>query len=118
MHKNTFCHVEIPSTDLDRTKTFYSTLFDWKFTPYGDGYMLFETPSQEMGGGFYKTETITAGQGPTVYVLIDEHEPYLQRVVELGGTREAIHEVPGMGWSSTFKDPDGNTVGLWKSSHA
>ena len=39
-----FCHIEIPTTDAERSKKFYEDVFGWKFQYDPDSdYWLFET---------------------------------------------------------------------------
>jgi len=33
-------HVEIPSTDVNRSSDFFKKVFDWEFKPFGNGYLL------------------------------------------------------------------------------
>jgi predicted enzyme related to lactoylglutathione lyase len=117
MSKNTICHVEWPTTDFERVKTFYGTLFDWKFQSWGDqSYLLFESAGG-VGGGFWKVDKVEASQGPVVYIQVDEIEPYLNQADAMGGSRGEIMEIPNIGWSAVIKDPDGNQIGLFKSAH-
>ena len=118
MANNTICHVEWPSTDFARTKEFYGTLFGWKFTHWGidENYVMYECEGSQIGGGFWKVDKVEASQGPVVYIIVDDLEAYVARATQLGGTGSEIHEIPGIGWSTTIKDPDGNTVGLFKGA--
>lgn len=114
MGKHGICHVEWSSTDFARTKRFYETLFDWKFQSWGDEYLLFSHPDG-IGGGFNKVPAVNTSSTPVVYIQVDEIEPYVSRITELGGTADGhIHEVTGAGWLTLFQDPDGNRLGLWK----
>lgn len=125
MVKHGFCHVEWPTTDFERTTKFYGSLFGWKFTPFGEDYLMFET-ADSIGGGFYKCADAKPGSGALAYVLVEELEPYLKQAVALGGSvekmgpaNEEIHELQGgMGWISVLHDPDGNRVGLYKGGSA
>ena len=117
MDKHGICHVEWASTDLKRTQKFYGGLFGWKFEPWGDEYVLFQAPGN-IGGGFMKAKEVKPGQSPTVYILVDEIEPYLKKVKDLGG-KVAVpkKEIPTYGWFAHLTDPDGNIVGLFQSKN-
>ena len=41
-HDRRVDYVEFPATDLEQTKAFYTSAFDWKFTDYGPTYTAFE----------------------------------------------------------------------------
>ena len=50
-----------------------------------------------------------------VYVEVDEIEPYLEKVGELGGDVAVPKtEIPNQGWFAHIKDPDGNIFGLFQ----
>jgi hypothetical protein len=118
MAKHSICHIEWQATDLNRAKAFYGGLFNnWKFEPWGESYLLFQVPDG-IGGGIMKTQKVSPGQSPTVYIQVDEIEPYLQRAKKLGGkvTVPKTQIDPSVGWSAHLADPDGNTVGLFQSS--
>lgn len=116
MVKHTLCHFEWSSTDFDRTKKFYSGLFDWEFKPWGDDYLTFNPP-EGPGGGIMKVDKVEAGRSPYLYIEVDEIEPYLEKAKELGGDIDVPKsEIPGVGWYAHLFDPDKNLVGLmqWK----
>jgi predicted enzyme related to lactoylglutathione lyase len=117
MAKHAICHVEWSSSNLERSRTFYGGLFDWSFTPWGDEYMLFKAP-EYAGGGIMKSSEIKPGASPTVYVEVEQIEPYLDQVKKLGGTiAVGKTEIPTVGWFAHLKDPDGNLVGLFQSAN-
>ncbi len=111
---NAFCHVEIPTTDFEKAKDFYSGLFNWKVTIMPEmNYASFETGAVP-GGGFMKVEEMKPGM--TNYILVEDIEATIAKAEELGG--KLIHEkeeVPEMGWYALLADPDGNIFGIWKS---
>ena len=39
--ENRIDYVEIPVTDLDKTREFFTALFGWSFESWGDDYMSF-----------------------------------------------------------------------------
>lgn len=114
MAKHAFCHIEWSSTDLERSKTFYGGLFAWKFEPWGEDYLTFTAP-EGPGGGIMKVKEVSPGASPSVYVEVDEIEPYLNKAKELGGgVAVPKTEIPKVGWFAHLKDPDGNIVGLFR----
>lgn len=116
MAKHAICHIEWCSTDLERTKSFLSGLFGWKFEPFGDEYILFEPP-EGPGGGIAKVDEVHPGESPSVYVGVDEIEPYLERAKKLGGgVGVPKKEIPNVGWWALISDPDGNPIGLFQQA--
>lgn len=112
MAKNTFCHVEFQSTDLERSQRFYSGLFDWTFRSFGDEMVVFGSGDTHLGG-LTKAESVQPGASPSVWIEVDSIESYLAKARGLGG--KVVSEkspVPNVGWSAQVSDPDGNHVGL------
>jgi predicted enzyme related to lactoylglutathione lyase len=114
MAEHVIGHIEWASTDLNRSKDFFSNLFGWKFNTWSDEYYLFHTPGKP-GGGFMKVDKVEPGNSVVVYVETDSIESTLQRVEELGGMATMPKtEIPEMGWYAQFSDPDGNVIGLYQ----
>lgn len=114
MVKHGICHIEWSATDLKRAQKFLGGLFNWKFRPSGEGYLLFDSPDG-IGGGLMKVEKVKKGRSPMIYIEVEKIEPYLARAGKLGGTViDPKKEIPGIGWYAHLGDPDGNIVGLYQ----
>jgi len=110
---NSIVHLEIPATDLNKAKEFYSKVFGWKvdLVPQMD-YALFETGTLP-GGGFNKVDKVKAG-GCLFYISVDDIEKKLKEIEREGGkTVRTKTEIPQMGWNATFTDVFGNELGLF-----
>nr|MDO8098505.1 VOC family protein [Candidatus Njordarchaeota archaeon] len=110
---NPIVHVEIPVTDLNKAKSFYSKLFQWKIgiTPETD-YALFDT-GRPPNGGFSKLLK-TGTNGFLLHILVDDIEKKLEEIEKAGGkTVTKKTEIPQFGWYATFKDIFGNILGLF-----
>lgn len=117
MGKHAICHIEWASTDLKRAQAFYGGLFGWKFEAFGSEgtYVTFQAPGGP-GGGLMKTKKVQAGASPTVYIQVDDIEPYLKKTKDLGGkvTVPKTQIDANIGWFAHLADPDGNLVGLFQ----
>lgn len=103
-------YVEFASTDLDKTKTFYSSVFGWRFTDYGPDYSAFE--DGRIAGGFFKADAPSSG-GPLVVVYAVDLELLEAAVATHGGTIvKETFSFPG-GRRFHFADPSGNVLGVW-----
>lgn len=112
MAKNTFCHVEFQSTDLERSQRFYEGMFEWTFRSFGDEMVVFGQGDRHLGG-LVKAEKVEAGASPSVWIEVDNIEQYLARAPTMGGRATGEKSpVPNVGWSAVLQDPDGNSVGL------
>ena len=115
MTAGSWCHVEIPATDPETAKKFYSSLFGWKFTDVPEmGYILYETPGG-VGGGMMKATEQTPPHLVN-YILVDDMDVKSAEILAAGGTLVMPKmEIPNAGWMAWFKDPSGNVFGIWKS---
>ena len=109
-------HFEICVQDAGKSGSFYSELFDWKINAVeGMPYSLVEAAGgSSIGGGIFQTD----GKIPkylTFYVQVDDLQAYLDRAERMGGkTTQPPKDIPGIGSSAMFADPDGHLVGLFK----
>jgi predicted enzyme related to lactoylglutathione lyase len=103
-------YIEFPTTDIEKTKTFYSEVFGWEFTDYGPDYTSFS--DGRLAGGFVAASAVSAG-GPLVVLYSTNLAEIEARVRESGGqiVRE-IFEFPG-GRRLHFTDPSGNELAIW-----
>jgi predicted enzyme related to lactoylglutathione lyase len=107
-------HVEWSCTDLERTKAFLWGLFGWEFEPFGEDYLLFTAP-EGPDVGIRRVAGVGTGDSPTVYVEVPSVATCGEQAEELGGEVVAPKaEIPGVGWFSRVKDPDGNVIGLFE----
>jgi len=116
MSVNLIAHIEIPSTNLNTTTDFYEKVFDWKFKPFGRGYLLYNTHNQ-LTIGLRKVESIKSGDSTTFHIRTDNIDDVLEKAVAQGGKvfRERT-VIPVIGYYALFKDPDGNIVGLFQGN--
>lgn len=114
MSKHIIAHVEIPSTDLERTKEFLNKLFQWDLKPFGNNYLLYNTTNGTTIG-VRMVPTIAKGNCPSFHILVDNIERVLDLVPGLGGKifkEKAV--IPVYGWYALINDPDGNIIGLYE----
>ncbi len=112
MAENTICHVEWDVTDLKRAQGFYGAVFDWTFRSFGDDMVVFGCGERHLGG-LMKVERVETGGSPSVWIQVGSIEETLSKASAAGGrTTKEKGEVPGVGWSAVFNDPDGNRVGI------
>jgi uncharacterized protein len=114
---NPFVHVELNSTDVNKAKTFYGKLFDWKLedAPMPGGTYTMIGVGEGTGGGMMKQMIPGAPSSWLAYVGVDDIEAATKKAKSLGATiMKDVTEVPGFGWLSIIVDPTGATLGLWK----
>lgn len=109
-------HIEIPSTDFNRSSEFFKKVFDWEFKPFGNGYLLFNN-HQGIMAGLRKVETVAKGDSTVFHVTVDNLEQTLEKVISTNGhIKIGKTTIPAMGWYAVIFDPDGNSIGLYQKS--
>jgi uncharacterized protein len=109
-------HVEIPTTDLDRSKEFYNKVFGWEFKPFGNGYLLFNN-RKGITAGLRLAENIVKGDRTIFHINVNNIEETLKKAADAGGNVERGKvTIPVMGWYALINDPDGNTIGMFQGN--
>jgi len=108
------CHFEIPSTDIGKSREFYSGLFGWEFQAEGDpDYAMFSAPDGPGGG----IEKASPGRGAhvNIYIEVKDIAATLAEAAKLGGKvvkgKTLINEE--FGYWAMVSDPSGVNIGLW-----
>jgi len=103
-------YIEFKANDLGAIKQFYSSVFGWKFTDYGENYTSFA--SSGLNGGFeYTDEPIV--NGALIVLSHDNLDEVQQKVEAAGGViKVPIFSFPG-GKRFQFLDPSGNELAVW-----
>jgi uncharacterized protein len=114
---NAFVHVELNTTDVDKSKAFYGKLFEWKLEDVpmpGMNYTMINV-GKGTGGGIMKHPVPGAPSAWLAYVEVDDIAASTEKARSLGATiMRDVTEVPGAGWLSILIDPTGAVLGLWK----
>jgi uncharacterized protein len=106
-------YIEFPSTDIERTKKFYSAVFGWTFVDYGPEYVSFQGAG--IDGGFIKVEPHDgAGKFAPLVILYSSDLAATEIAVRMegGGVVVPTFEFPG-GRRFHFSDGVGNVLGVW-----
>jgi len=109
-------YIELPASDLDKTKLFYGDIFGWTFEDYGPDYCAFN--DGENDGGFYRSPLASNSDTGAALVVLhtDDLEAALDKVTENGGTiHKPIFSFPG-GRRFHFKDPSQNELAIWSKT--
>jgi len=114
---NNVCYFEFMVSDVERSRKFYSSVFDWKVTEEGNmpGYLSIDTGKDPTGGMMKKPD-----QAPhftlSVYFYVDSIDETLKKAEAAGGKPgHPRTEIPKYGWWAMFFDPDGIPVMLFEA---
>ncbi|MDH3975051.1 MAG: VOC family protein [Deltaproteobacteria bacterium] len=106
-------YIEFPTKDIESTKKFFSTVFGWSFSDYGDEYSV--VANAGVNAGFFKSEQNSSVANGSVLIVIycKELKKTQQKVEQAGGSIvKPTFEFPG-GCRFHFTDPNGNEYGVW-----
>jgi predicted enzyme related to lactoylglutathione lyase len=116
---NPFVHVELNTTDPQKAKSFYGSLFDWTLEDVDMGGGMIYTMikvGDGTGGGLMKHPMPGAPSIWIPYVLVDDVAASTKKAKSEGGTViKDVSEVPNMGSFSIIQDPTGGVIGLWQT---
>src|SRR5712671_1864914 len=115
---NPFVHVELSTTDLDKAKSFYQSLFDWqlKEADVGGGmtYAMIDV-GKGTGGGMMKQMIPGAPSAWMAYVGVADIVAATAKAKSLGAkVIKDVTDVMGAGSFSIIMDPTGAMLGLWQ----
>lgn len=107
-------YVEIPVTDLEKTREFFVALYGWEFTEYGPDYFSFD--DGRLTGGIRRSEEPAPASGVLIVFFSEDLERDYERVKELGATiSQEIFAFPG-GRRFHFTDPAGTEFAIWSNN--
>ena len=112
-------HFEITTKDADRAVGFWGGVFGWQFGESvmpGMDYRMTQT-SDDQGGAVFQSGD-AAGGPLTIYFDTDDIDASIAKVRELGGTADDKQPIPGVGWFTAAKDPEGNLFSLYQSDES
>lgn len=112
--ENGIDYVEIPVTDLGKTREFFEAMFGWSFQEWGDDYMSFN--DGRLDGGFRRSGEPAPSTGVLLVFYSEDLERDVEKVQQLGATiSEGIYSFPG-GRRFHFTDPVGTEYAIWSAN--
>ena len=108
-----FSHIEIPTTDVKKSREFYSKMFGWKMYENRPDYVMFTTEDNQ-GGGLTPQSKPTQ-DGVILYIEVEDIAKKLGEIEAAGGNKvkDKTEISPEFGLYGLFTDPCGNIMGLW-----
>ncbi len=116
----------MPAKDVKRAQSFYKDVFGWQINELPQmNYTLLGGATTDKDGRVTEVGAINGGMmerkepfsGPVVTITVEDIDWALKEVEKHGGKAEGEkQEVPSMGWSAYFWDPEGNLMGLFQNT--
>jgi uncharacterized protein len=106
------CFVELPTSDLALTRSFYIDAFGLAFTDFGPSYSCTLTGDVDIG---LQADASEATAAPLVVIAVYDLEASFHAVSKEGGViTKPIFAFPG-GRRFHFRDPSGNELAVLKA---
>jgi uncharacterized protein len=112
-----FGHIEIPTTNLEKSKKFFSTVFGWTFSHLPDiNYTIIHT-GRHPNGGFESVKRLPKKAQVIPYIEVEDIDAALKAIRKSHGkVLMKKSQVGSMGWRAQFSTPDGVQLALWQGT--
>lgn len=111
-------HFEVGGSDAAALAEFYTEMFGWQIGYREEtGYRLVQPEPGGIGGGIFQHTEEMPPNHPSVAVMVNDLQAYLDRAVGLGGSAvmSPTEIACGFGSIAVFRDIAGNRISLFKS---
>lgn len=106
-------YLHIPAADVRQAAAFYRDVFDWHINdPDGDR-PSFDTPGGHLSGAWLSDHLTATEPGLLPYIYVEDVAETVARIEAHGGEIATSPYPEGLLTVATFRDPAGNTIGLW-----
>jgi len=106
-------YIELPAKDLNVTKEFFTNVFNWEFSDFGEEYTSFK--NEGLDGGFFKSNLVVSSKNGSALIVFysNDLEYTLKKIKKANGEIiQSIFDFPG-GRRFHFTDPNGNEYAVW-----
>ena len=123
---NPVVHFEMPYENRERLVKFYTQTFGWQMQKLSKamGYYVTAATTETdknriakrpgaINGGFFPKNTDVSTQYPSVVIAVDDIDESMKKVKDAGGkVLDKPMKIPGIGQYVSFRDTEGNRVGI------
>lgn len=108
------CYLEIPTTDIARSVSFYQAVFGWTTRRRGDGALAFDDAVGGVSGAWVTGRPSSEEPGLLLYVMVDSIATTLDAITAHGGRVVQPLGADAPELTARFGDLDGNVLGLYQ----
>jgi len=106
-------YLHIPATDARRAATFYEKVFGWNVRDHDTARPSFDDGSGHVSGAWMTDLPIARQPGLLPYIYVTGIDDCVGKVAECGGQVVSGPDPEGNLWIATFRDSEGNVLGIW-----
>jgi predicted enzyme related to lactoylglutathione lyase len=106
-------YLHIPAADVRQAAAFYRDVFGWIVSDLDSDRPSFDDAGGQLSGAWISDHLATSEPGLLPYIYVDHVEATVTRILAHGGEIVSGPRPEGRLTVATFRDPAGNTVGLW-----
>ncbi|KAH8807175.1 hypothetical protein F5884DRAFT_338928 [Xylogone sp. PMI_703] len=110
--------IEIPATDLERAKAFYTQVFSWSYEAPSASHLSSRIAKLDgasgVNGGILKVDSVSGGANSVVpHLFVGSISAALDVVAKAGGKVIQGKEAQDGGFTAKVQDPEGNVLALF-----
>jgi hypothetical protein len=108
------CYIQIPALDIERSASFYQTVFGWQIRRRDDGSVAFDDGVGEVSGEWVLGRKAATEPGLMIHIMVDSAAGTCEAVKTNGGKIVQPIGLDAPEITARFADPAGNILGIYQ----
>jgi uncharacterized protein len=108
------CYIEMPAVDVERSASFYQSVFGWNVRKRSSGATAFDDTVGGVSGTWVIGRPPQREPGLLVYIMVDSVAATVDAVMAHGGEIVQPIGADAPEVTARFRDPGGNVIGLYQ----
>jgi predicted enzyme related to lactoylglutathione lyase len=108
------CYIEVPAMDIERSVSFYQSVFGWNIRRHKDGRVSFDDTVGEVSGAWVTGRKPSPEPGLLIYIMVESVSSTIDQVLANGGKLVQPIGMDAPEITARFSDPAGNVLGLYQ----
>src|SRR5580765_5201204 len=79
------CYIQIPTTNIAESASFYNKIFGWNIRTRGDGSIAFDDTVNGVSGTWVLNRKPHTEQGLLIYIMVDDVAATIEAIIANGG---------------------------------
>ena len=106
------CYIQIPTTDIAESASFYNKVFGWNIRTRSDGSIAFDDAQGGVSGTWVLNRKPHREFGLMIYIMVDDVAATIEKIIANGG--KVVEPMSGKApeFIATFSDLSGNIFGI------